>query len=166
MRVFIRSNGALSPARPLSLSSQTFCETEDILGIMKEYVAANGLVDKLYIEFEGMRIPICHEGELRVVAQLAAAYNNAIIEQNLRCQKDLHGESYRPIPDKHGSVESESPPLLASHATDESCAEDVWDEELHGERVVYDESYEQNAEISPWMVFKSTRSRKFGEFDP
>jgi hypothetical protein len=29
--------------------------------------------------------------------------------------------------------------------------------------VVYDETYEQNADIDPWLLMKSLRAAKFGE---
>lgn len=177
MRVFVRSNKAGSPDRPLSLSSQTFCEGEDVLKLMEKHVATSGLVHTLYIEFESMQVPICHEGELRVVAQLAAAYNNAIIEQNVRCQKDLYGESYErgarvfesASAGKFGKdltrSQTDPSPLSPPLATEKSRAEGEWDEELHGEQIVYDEFYEQNADISTWFDFKTTRARKFGEFE-
>lgn len=169
MRVFVRSNKAGCPDRPLALSSQTFCESEDVLNLMQRHVAASGLVHTLYVEFESMRVPISHEGELRIVAQLAAAYNNAIIEENVRCQKDLYGKSYeRAACTVESECERSQPDTFtpaAPHAAEKACAEGKWDEELHGEQVVYDEFYEQNADISTWVDFKATRARKFGEFE-
>ena len=163
MRVFIRRPHGSCADRPLPLSSQTFCETEDALRLMQEHVAANGLVDTLYIEFENMRIPVCHEAELRIVAQLAAAYNNAIIEQNVRCQKDLYSQPYaqatREVPEP---VSPASSPCELTRDLSK-CMEKLWDEEMHGEQVVYDENYEQNADIDPWMLMKTLRAAKFGE---
>jgi hypothetical protein len=163
MRVFIRRQHECCADRPLPLSSQTFCETEDVLRLMQEHVAADGLVDTLYIEFENMRIPVCHEAELRIVAQLAAAYNNAIIEQNVRCQKDLYFQPY-----SRATREAPAPVSPASSPCERSrdlskCMEKLWDEEMHGEQVVYDEHYEQNADIDPWMLMKTLRAAKFGE---
>lgn len=159
MRVFIRRQHECCADRPLPLSSQTFCETEDVLRLMQEHVAADGLVDTLYIEFENMRIPVCHEAELRIVAQLAAAYNNAVIEQSVRCQKDLYCKPY--TQETCRAPEPLSP--ASSPRTLDKGIETLWDEEMHGEQVVYDETYEQNADIDPWLLMKSLRAAKFGE---
>jgi len=134
---------------------------------MQEHVAADGLVDTLYIEFENMRIPVCHEAELRIVAQLAAAYNNAIIEQNIRCQKDLYSQPYsqatREVPEPVSPASS--PCQLTRELTHNlsTAMDKLWDEEMHGEQVVYDEHYEQNADIDPFMLVKTLRAAKFGE---
>jgi hypothetical protein len=87
------------------------------------------------------------------VAQMAAAYNNSLIAENLRVQKDLYGEAYSQTAQEPG----------VSHETTEPCDEEEWDEEKHGERAVYDEFYEQNEDILPWLAFKASRARKFGE---
>ena len=167
MRVFIRRQHECRADRPLPLSSQTFCETEDVLRLMQEHVAADGLVDTLYIEFENMRIPVCHEAELRIVAQLAAAYNNAVIEQNVRCQKDLYCKPYSQATcEAPQPVSPASSPRTLDKGMDKGMHKGMgtlWDEELHGEQVVYDETYEQNADIDPWLLMKSLRAAKFGE---
>jgi hypothetical protein len=152
MRVFSTKTAANGP---LPLSSQTFCETEDVLRIMQKHVQAYGMVETLYVEYEHMHIPICHEGELRIVAQMAAAYNNSLIAENLRAQKDLYGEAY--------SQTAQEPGVSHERPATEPCDEEEWDEEKHGERAVYDEFYEQNEDILPWLAFKASRARKFGE---
>ena len=84
---------------------------------------------------------------------MAAAYNNSLIAENLRLQKDLCGEAYSQA---EPSVSRERP------AAEQRGGEE-WDEEKHGERVVYDEFYEQNEDLLPWLTFKASRARKFGE---
>jgi hypothetical protein len=159
MRVFTRRKPECHADQPLPLSSQTFCETEDVLRLMQEHVAASGLVDTLYIEFENMRIPICHEAELRIVAQLAAAYNNAIIEQNVRCQKDLYFKPYsRDAREAPGPVSPAPSPQNQNEGP-----EKLWDEEMHGEQVVFDETYEQNADIDSFSIVKALRAARFGD---
>lgn len=36
----------------------------------------------------------------------------------------------------------------------DNCSENFWDEELHGDQVVYDATYEQNEELVPWLMHK------------
>ena len=157
MRVFSTSGGN----GPLPLSSQTFCETEDVLRLMQKHVQVDGLVDTLYVEYEHMHIPVCHEGELRIVAQMAAAYNNSLIAENLRLQKDLYGEAYSQAAREGDSRERPATEQRERPATEQRDEE--WDEEKHGERVVYDEFYEQNEDLLPWLAFKASSARKFGE---
>jgi hypothetical protein len=152
MRVFSTKPGGNAP---LPLSSQTFCETEDVLRLMQKHVLVDGLLDTLYVEYEHMHIPICHEGELRIVSQMAAAYNNSLIAENLRLQKDLYGEAY--------SQAAQEPRVSSERPANDKGGEKEWDEEKHGERVVYDEFYEQNADLLPWLTFKASRARKFGD---
>ena len=162
MRIFLRlSNQALH------LSSQTFCETEDILELMEQYVKTNGLVDTLYVEYLNMKIPICDRNEFRIVAQMAAAYNNSIIEENLRCQRDLANEPY--IYEAETKRKNEIFSLMASEETLETLEDSKavldteWNEELHGVQVVYDKEYEQNEDLIPWLLFKEKRAQKFGD---
>ena len=82
--------------------------------------------------------------EFRIVAQMAAAYNNSIIEENLRCQKDLANQPYC----------SDASPMDAPAASPDE--QQAWDAEMHGEQAVYDEQYEQHADLVPWLLFKDS----------
>ena len=164
MRIFTRKTHQGLPDQPLPLSSQTFCETEDVINLMQAHVAANGMVDTLYIEFENMKIPICHKSELRIAAQLAAAYNNSIIQENLQCQRDLYYKSYTQTPFLN-ELNFNDDLLTHLHeppSTSKDSEKKMWDEEISGEQVVYDAEFEQNEELSQ-SVFKNARAQKFGE---
>jgi hypothetical protein len=90
MRVFERvCVGTPATYKTLPLSSQTFCDTEDVLNLMQRHVALDGTVETRHIDFENMRVPICHQSELRVVAQLAAAYNISLVAENIQHDKEM-----------------------------------------------------------------------------
>ena len=63
---------------------------------MHRFVLANGTVNNVYIEFENTKVPVSHVNEIRVVAQLASAYHNTVLESALKGEKDLYGNSYTP----------------------------------------------------------------------
>lgn len=145
MRVFARvCTGSVSVCRPLPLSSQRFCDTEDVVRLMQPHVKADGNVDTLHVEFESMNVPICHLSELRIVAQLAAAYNNAIIAQSMQWEKDLAGAPYAPEPEE-AAPGPDGTPRSGQHAA-------IWDEELLGDKFIYNAEYEQNEQFVPWLL--------------
>lgn len=162
MRVFERvRTGSVVCYQCLPLSSQTFCEAEDVLKLMQRHVGVDGSVDTLYIEFENMRVPVCHVSELRVVAQLAAAYNNSIIAENLKHEKDVHGHAYTPEVALRKDIEPAKQQSKTS--TRKKQKTDSWDEEMHGDRFVYDTQYEQNEELLPWRLKEN--EERYGWYD-
>lgn len=181
MIVWVRSVGMCAHSgvfAQLPLSSQTFCDTEDVLELLHGHARNNEVVDEMFIDFENMKIPICHPSEFRVIAQLAAAYNNSLIEQNLRYEKDLCGRPYtrlQPAPENTDATDAtaaEPPGAQDGTATKNSMTEtplqsapaQEWDEEMHGAQVVYDDTYEQHAELDPWVMFKERRQKRSEKF--
>jgi hypothetical protein len=41
-------------------------------------------------------------------------------------------------------------------------ADDSWDEDVHGERVVYDTTYEMNENLVPWLMRPGEWEDKYG----
>jgi hypothetical protein len=93
MRVFVKENTLW---KPLCVSNTSFVNTDEFMKEMHRFVLANGTVNNVYIEFENTKVPVSHVNEIRVVAQLASAYHNTVLESALKGEKDLYGNSYTP----------------------------------------------------------------------
>lgn len=180
MRVLVKKNKEWVS---LSVSSTSFVNSEDLMKQMHRFVLGNGTIKNMYVDFENTRVPVSKAEEIRIVAQLAAAYHNSALECVLKGEKDLHGNSYTP------NVWPEPQALFSDKEKFETDAkgqgywtqickkryakplkhntthskEDSWDEELYGERVVYDESFEMNEDLVPWKTNKRWEE-KFGYY--
>jgi hypothetical protein len=64
---------------------------------MTKYVKPGGNVHNMYVDFENTQIPLMHISEIRVLSQMAAAYHNACLAQNLSGEKDLYGMPYNDV---------------------------------------------------------------------
>ena len=93
MRVFVKENTLW---KPLCVSNTSFVDTDEFMKEMHRFVLANGTVNNVYIVFENTKVPVSHVNEIRVVAQLASAYHNTVLESALKGEKDLYGNSYTP----------------------------------------------------------------------
>lgn len=148
--------------KPLPLSLQTLCTAEDVLRHMQKHVcAADNSVNGLHVEFQGARVYLTRVEELRIVAQLAAAHNNALVEEHFKYQKDLYGQPYTRVPD-NVYEEPQTKPSGPTKKDKNDCRgeKDEWDEEMHGDRYVFDTSYEQHEDLLPWT--DKRREEQFG----
>ena len=163
--------------KPLCVSNNSFVDIDDFMKEMHRYVLENGTVDHMYIEFENAKVPVSHVNEIRVVAQLASSYHNAVLYSELKGEKDLYGNSYTPnkwpepqlicsdmtqnatdVPGKN--VQKNENSLSGGKKTNDDD-EEHWDEDLNGDRVVYDASFEMNEDLVPWKTNKRW-AEKFG----
>jgi hypothetical protein len=78
MRVFVKENTLW---KPLCVSNTSFVDTDEFMKEMHRFVLADGAVNNVYIEFENTKVPVSHVNEIRVVAQLASAYHNTVLEK-------------------------------------------------------------------------------------
>ena len=88
MRVYTKCGSLTQPL--LVGRAQEFVDTEDFILVMKKFVKPCGNVDNMFIDFENTQIPVSNVSEIRVIAQMAAAYQNACLAQNLSNQRDLY----------------------------------------------------------------------------
>ena len=87
MRLLVRKG---TSQRPLFVGkTQEYVDTEDFICAMMQHAKPCGSINNVFVDFENTQILVSHVAEVRVVAQLAAAYYNATLAQNLSCQKDL-----------------------------------------------------------------------------
>jgi len=160
-----------SEFRALPLSLQTFCDAQDVLTLMKKHVASDGSVDNLHVELGESKIQVLQSHELRIVAHLAAAYNNSLVAEHLKYEKDLYGKPYdtpeeqaqprnSPEPMQRARARQTTQPAKSTRSRNMLQKTDEWDVEISGDRYVFDVHYEQNEDLLPW---KDTRQEeKFG----
>jgi hypothetical protein len=178
MRIFERASAGAAWSL-LSLGPQTFHSTQELLDRMQKHVAADGCVHGLCVDFENTRVHIREARELWIVASLAAAYNNSLTAQQLQYEADLYGRTYAPGEERAASAgAAPAGPDSAREGQDTlftavaskkrnkkstgkgqeaaACSNKQqkadWDEELLGDRFIYDPEYEQNENIVPWNV--------------
>jgi hypothetical protein len=92
MRLFTRKGRSSQPL--YVCSSQQFVDSEDFMLAMTKHVKPCGSVHNMYIDFENTNIPVTNVSEIRVLSQMAAAYHNACLAQNLAGERDLYGMPY------------------------------------------------------------------------
>ena len=151
--------------RALPLSMQTLCSPEDILCQMQKYVAADGSVDGLHIEFQGACVYVRREEELRVLALLAAAHHNTLVEDSFKYEKGLDGHAYsrEQFDNKvHKEIMVNEQPVnkKAASTTKNTLKEVTWDAEMHGDQFVFDATFEQHEDLLPWK--DSRQEERFG----
>jgi hypothetical protein len=164
MLVLYKCNNAW---KPLDICGSSFVETEQIIAMMRPYVQENGLVEHLCVEFENTNVPVIHVNEVRLVAQLAAAYHNACLAARVAGDKDLNGKPYLPDawhePKKAGKRSSKAAKSSSAASEDsvhgkkpsKNQADEEWDEEMKGDRRIYDESFQMNEDLVPWKTNKN-----------
>ena len=170
MRIFARSHGAdhmpmgipLGPKsyKPIVMSTQTFVMASDLLKQLKTHVQKNGNIDTLFVQMDNTNIPIKHENELDLVSKMAVAYHNSLLETNVKCQKDLYGNSYTQLSTDEDKLENFDNFILSD--SDQYSDAESWDSEVDGDRVVYDASFEQNADLVPWEMHCEDKEERFG----
>jgi len=183
MRLYVR-RGKLNQ-RLLVGGDQQFVDTEDFILVMKNFVKPCGNVDNMFIDFENTQIPVSNVSEIRVIAQMAAAYQNACLAQNLCDQRDLSGNNYgfdasndsgktntneNIVNDVNKALYTTVQPKkkFIKNKNTMSCEgkktsdKNTWDEEMHGEQIVYDVHYEINEHLVPWLMDPTAWEEKYG----
>lgn len=143
---------------PLS-ATQCHCPL-DVCAKLGKYVKP-GSARLLLVDFAGEYIPVRTDDELRIVSMLACAYHNQLVRANVQ---DPTYEPYKPPPEtgawqtqkskwrvrrvQASEPEPPQPPQPPPPPPPQPQAE--WDEELLGERVVFDQSFEMNEDLVPW----------------
>lgn len=197
MRLVVRKG---TSQRPLFLGkTQEYVDTEDFICAMMQHAKPCGSINNVFVDFENTQILVSNVAEVRVVAQLAAAYYNATLAQNLSCQKDLYGTPYTQAETPSGALEKPRAPTCTPGASAKQAGADaanvkctvaispsartaglsgrnshkktyrrreqqnaVWDEEMHGDRIVYDNTYEINEHLVPWLMNPEQWEEKYG----
>lgn len=169
MRVYVREGAyntrrSVGPNayRPLQLSTQTFCDEESILQQLQKHVREDDNIDTVCVEMEGQTVPVVHACELRLVAKLACIYHNALIESACKRELDLYNLSYSVREESHDEQFETTDAAPEQPATKHSDEEDSWDEEMHGEQRVYDETWEMNADLLPWNKNDLDTEERYG----
>jgi hypothetical protein len=166
MRLFVRKGSSVVPV--FVCATQTFVETEDFIQAMLKYAKPFGAIDNIYVDFENTKVPVSDVSEIRVLAQMTAAYYNASLAQNLAADKDLYGMSYTPEAWPHTNTEECDIPMpLPSSVTERAknvkCSvPNSWDDELHSDQVVFDPTFEINEDLVPWVVQPDKWEDKYG----
>lgn len=165
---------------------------------MLQHAKPCGAIENIFVEFENTNIVVSHVSEVRIVAQLAAAYYNAILAQNLACDKDVYGNPFtacsfgtsntcttdtdtvKTVP-SDSNVSCASSPLASTRhmrrrsrqlrhndqrddISDKTSRQkdSKWDEEMHGDRLVYDSTFEINEDLVPWLMMPDKWEEKYG----
>ena len=179
MQLFVRKGSSVVPV--FSSATQVFVDTEDFILAMLKYAKPCGNVDNMYVEFENTKVPVSHVSEIRVLAHMAAAYHNACLAQNLAAEKDLYGMPYTAEAwpdisrrddrcDETTSLQSsvtetaENFQFSDSGTKSKDTAKDHWDEELEGERIVFDSTFEVNEHLVPWLMDPDSWEEKYGMY--
>ena len=159
-----------SEFRALPLSLQTFCDAQDVLTLMKKHVASDGSVDNLHVELGQSKIQVLHAQELRIVAHLAAAYNNSIVAEHLKYEKDLYGKPYGTLDEEAEQQNRREHAPRVCQTNNQAFGkrsskllrkkEDEWDDEISGDRFVFDVHYEQHEDLLPWK--DARQEEKYG----
>jgi len=163
--------------------AQEFVDTEDFILVMKKFVKPCGNVHNMFIDFENTQIPVSNISEVRVIAQMAAAYQNACLAQNLSTQKDLYGNNYvSNACNDSGNTDTniandinEAQYTTVKHKKNfikkskkseaqKALSNNEWDEEMHGEQIVYDVNYELNENLVPWLMDPTAWEEKYGYY--
>jgi hypothetical protein len=179
MIVFTRNGNLVVPVFVPGI--QSFVDTEDVLKAMSQHIKPSGLIDNMFIEFENTSIPLYSQDECRIVAHMAAAYHNACLAKTLSSEKDLYGNAYT----QHNNLDSEDKLFWINQNEPEKIktqnsrnkgnrmqrstkkemnSDKEWDEELHGERLVYDATYEINGNLVPWLMQPDEWEEKYGMY--
>jgi hypothetical protein len=182
MRLFIRKGRSSYPV--LVCPAQQFVDSEDFMIAMRKHVRSGGNVHNMYVEFEYTQIPVTHISEIRVLSQMAAGYHNSCLAQNLSGEKDLYGKPYdatkwpdldteeedntwsEVVTDRkkiHNSTTSKDKSRESRDKSKESKQME-WDEDMHGERVVFDSTFEINEHLVPWLMDPDNWEEKYGMY--
>ena len=186
MKLYLKKNNIITPV--FAGGVQEFVDCEDYMLAISKHVKPSGKIKHMFIEFENTKIPVTDKSEIRVLSQMAAAYHNACLAHNLQYERDLYGLPYtkpeiqetlktQEISEKFAQSETreenrrkrhmEKPKSYKSTVYKRkkdrgSPSLEEWDEELHGERLVYDENYQLNENLVPWLMDARAWEDKYG----
>lgn len=177
MRIWVRQLQARKPsqhAQPkgytlLPLSTQTFISEQEILVLMQEHVAQNDTINTIMVEMESVYVPVLCRTELRIIAKLAALYHNASIASACQHELDLYRNPYTECiieggGDRHDTRDRQDSQDAEYLATTSTKKTDVirWDEEMHGDQRIYDETWEMNEDLVPWKLSDFETEERYG----
>lgn len=167
MRVWVRESAyntrrSRGPTayKPLKLSTQTFCDEESILTQLQQHVRDDDTIETVYVEIEGEKVSVVHAAELRVVAKLACIYHNALIASACQHQLDLYRQPYTLHENSYD--EPDITDAIPEQTVNDKEGGNSWDEEMHGEQRVYDETWEMNADLVPWNKNDLDTEERYG----
>jgi len=177
MRIWVRQHQARKPSQHsnrqgyslLPLSTQTFTSGKDILALMQEHVAHDDTINTIMVEMESEYVPVLYQTELRIIATLAALYHNASIASACKHELDLYRNPYTECiieggEDKHDTQDrqdSQDAEYLATTSTKRTEVK-KWDEEIHGDQRIYDETWEMNEDLVPWKLSDLETEERYG----
>ena len=145
MRVFVKEQAQW---KPLFASDTSFVDTEAFMREMRRFVLPDGTVNNMYIDFENTRVPVSHVDEVRVVARQSYTPNEWPKPQLARANT---AQTARDVPGKKSHKTKHS---VSSKPGKQKQVEEHWDEEVKGDRTVYDASFEMNEDLVPWKTDK------------
>lgn len=164
MRVFIRNHRSAAnsnnPHGPLSykqleLSSQQLYSADEIESILTEQIDASS-IHHIFVSFENENLALSCIEEIPLVSKMASLYHNALVKEAWK----WHDRQADEI-DSSSIYDS----CVEDHAehVDDAASDGSWDEETKGARIVYDATFEQNADLVPWrMLPESEAVERFG----
>lgn len=102
--------------------------------------------------------------EFRLLASLASIYHNLLVEEALKITPELCDDNNGKDEAEHDNFEDFADSThsdkfsykTAQTSFYDNCSENSWDEELHGDQVVYDAEYELNEDLVPWLMNKES----------
>jgi hypothetical protein len=186
MKLYLKKNNIITPV--FAGGAQEFVDCEDYMLAISKHVKPSGKIKHMFIEFENTKIPVTDKSEIRVLSQMAAAYHNACLAHNLQYERDLYGllyskqeiqqtletpeiteklEQSEKREENRGNRHTEKPksykPNVQKRKKDrDSPSTKDWAEELHGARLVYDENYQLNEALVPWLMDARAWEDKYG----
>lgn len=148
------------------MDGSTLYSWEEVFAKAEGHIRADGCIYTLSVDYENEVFPVSHMSELPLVCKLVAAYHNAIAKERLGSTHDKYVDL-----DKDAGTDGEYETIDDNelHAEEEQAQalddDDEWDEELFGDRRVYDKYYEINAHLVPWNhCAPKYRTDKYGMY--
>lgn len=170
MRVLLRKGRSLAPI--CVQKTQEYVDTEDFILAIMRHAKPSGAIENVFIDFENTQILVSNVEEVRIVAHMAAAYHNANLAASLSTNKDLFGKAYTPDTAAQAVAEQQSwqhvsrkiakPRKGAEHKSVGQHVCGDWDPEMNGDRLIYDPTYEINADLVPWLTNPEKWEDKYG----
>lgn len=129
-------------------ATRCYCPS-DLQSSLAKYVQTN-TTRTLLVDFAGEYVPVKSDDQLRMVCMLACAYHNHLVRSNIQ---DPTYDTYKAPPDV-GAWQTAKPKRRARRVRamtpEPPRPPEEWDEELLGERLVFDDKYEMNEDLVPW----------------
>lgn len=158
-------------------------DIKDSVELRMQRNVQNVPVETLGIEFAGQFITVTSPDEVNLACVLACAYHNLLVRENIndaqygpyeltpvnspRCTQqesigdtdgnvskfEVVSDTRRPRCKRQSNKTREKTDALTKQIVQ---GLEQWDEEVHGDQVVYDDTYEQNEDLVPWRMERRT----------